>query len=264
MSTRVIFPLALALLGALFVANASSQARTAEPPAAGDTAPNGGPGQATPPAPPESAKQGLAGNPFENSAAENLPVLNHWFALGSGCRAKDDLPGDVSMELLPQDPARPNTFRARFHLEKFRLDPAALADRSLLKFARECSIRLNINPPKGKRITRVAATTAIAVDKAQGTKLTALSELKIGNATLGHDEAIYAPTELIQSKQSEVNLVPGTRLDEPFPDLLCAEPKIIGFNYTWLAERSAASEDVSVQLAGGKTLDIEAELSTCQ
>lgn len=244
MSKRVIFPVAFAVIGGLLVANMRSNASAGEPAA------------------PEAQKADAAPVTAFPSP-ENLPVLNHWFALGSGCRAKDDLAGDVTMELLPQDPMRPDVYRARFHLDRFHLDPGVLSDKSLLKFARECSIRLNINPPAGKKVTKVTATTGVNVDKQEGTKLTVLSELKIGNATLGRQESKFETSESVQSKESVVTLVPGTKLDEQFPVLSCAEPKIIGFNYTWIAERSAATEDVAVQLSGAKTLDIEAELSSC-
>lgn len=245
MSNRLIVPAALAVIGGFVLANARSSASTAEAPA-----------------PQAQTSETAPATAFQTSAGD-LPVLNRWFALGSGCRAKDDLPGDVTMEMLPQDPMRPNAYRARFHLDRLHLAPSLLADTSTLKFARECSIRLNINPPAGKKVTKVTATTGVAVDKPEGPKLTVLSELKIGNATLGRQESTFATSESVQSKESAITLVPGAKLDEQFPVLACAEPKIIGFNYTWIAERTAPSESVDVQLSGAKTLDIEAELSSC-
>ncbi len=242
MSKRVILPVAFTLIGGLLFANLRSPASSSE-------------AQAADPA--SVSAFGVSGG------AASVPVLNRWFALGSGCRAKDDLPGDVTMELLPPESAQPNSFRARFHLGSLRLAPAELSDKTLLKFARECSIRLNINPPPGKKITKVTATTGYAVDKPAGAKVTILNELKIGNSTLGRHEATFMNDESVSEKAKSVSLVPGTRLDEPFPVLSCAEPKIIGFNYTWLGERTQASSTLDVQLSGAKTLDIEAELSAC-
>lgn len=249
MSKRLVFPVAFALVGGVLLANARSSA-------------NASAGAAPEPREQEHAPEGTPRTAFQTQEG-NLTVLNHWFALGSGCRAKDDVPGDVTMELLPPDPLRPNIHRARFHLDRLHLDSGALSDKSLLKFARECSVRLNINPPPGKKVVGVKATTGIAVEKPQGTKLTVLSELKIGNTTLGHDESAFPSDTIVQSKKSVVELAPGTRMEERFPALTCAEPKIIGFNYTWMAERNAATETVDVQLSDAKTLDIEAELASC-
>jgi hypothetical protein len=154
-------------------------------------------------------------------------------------------------------------YRARFHLDQFHLSPADLKDPTLLKFARECSIRLNINPPAGKKVTNITANTQFAVDKPEGTKLTALTELKIGNATLGKVQGDYSSMETIKGRDEVISLKPGTAADEQFPSLQCTEPKIIAFNYTFIAERGSASEDVNVKMTGAKTLEIEAELSDC-
>ena len=196
--------------------------------------------------------------------ATGKPVLNHWFALGSGCRAKDDIPGDVTVETLPADPLRPNVYRARFHLNDLKLASDANGAATPVKFARECSVRLNINPPQGKKVTRVIANTSLVEQKSAAGKVTVVSELKIGNQMLGRTETVHEQGQSLTGKEEVISLVPGTKPDEQFPELECAEPKIISFNYTWLAERSSVKDEVHVTLGGAKTLDIEAELTSCQ
>lgn len=74
--------------------------------------------------------------------AAGAPVLNDWFALGSGCRAKSDVPGDVSKEDLPGDPMRPNVHRARFHLDQLK----ALERQPWRKYAHQVRSRVRSAP----------------------------------------------------------------------------------------------------------------------
>lgn len=192
-----------------------------------------------------------------------VPVLGEWFALGSGCRARSSAPGDVTVEHLPADPARPNVTRVRFHLDAMKLESATRAPGSSSKFARECSIRLNVNPPPGMKVTRVAARTSLATSKAPGVSLTEQTELLLGRTVLARRLDALATGEAVRGRVEDVSLAPGAADAEPFPVLACAESKIIGLNLTWIAERSSAEDDVEVSLAGARTLELEAELTPC-
>jgi len=192
------------------------------------------------------------------------PVLNDWFALGSGCRAKSDIPGDVTKENLPADPMQPDLHRVRFHLDQLKLSSDTLGDKTPVKFARECAVRLNINPPAGKKIVSVRARTAVREDKAAPVKLTVVSELKIGKSTLGRKLAEFPAGSEVKGEARTIELAPGKEPGQDFPALECGEPKIIGFDYTWIAERSSASDRVDATLAGDRTLDIEAVLADCK
>jgi hypothetical protein len=191
-----------------------------------------------------------------------LPVLNTWFALGSGCRARSDAAGDVAMERLPQDPNRPNVYRVRFHLDSYQAASDALGANPPVKFARECAVRVNINPPAGMKLVDVHAATDVVEDKGAGVKLTVRNELKLGNATLGAADFVYDQGRALFHHDDAIALKPGLN-GAPMPTLKCAEPKIIGYDYTFLAERPTAADEVHVQLSGAKTLDIEAELAPC-
>jgi len=191
------------------------------------------------------------------------PALNDWFALGSGCRARSSEAGDVTMERLPADPARPDVVRARFHLGAMKLASADRAAGAPLKFARECSIRLNVNPPPGMKVTHVAARTSLATTKTAGVSITEQTELLLGRAVLGRRLESHAAGEMVSGRVQDVSLAPGGAGSEPFPALTCAEPKIIGFNLTWIAERASADDAVEVTLGGARTVEIEAELGAC-
>jgi hypothetical protein len=200
------------------------------------------------------------------AGAADRPVLNTWFALGSGCRARSDASGDVSMEPLPIDPTQPNVYRVRFHLNDFRaasdeVRPGA-SEKASANFARECAVRLNVNPPEGQRLVRVRAATEVVADKGPGAKLTVRGELKLGNTTLGVASAIHDQGIALFHHDEPITLVPGDG-GEPLPKLACGEPKILGFDYTFLVERPSSSDAAHVTLAGPKTLELEAELAPC-
>ena len=197
------------------------------------------------------------------AGATTKPVLNDWFALGSGCRAKSDVPGDVEMKELPIDPARPLTHRVKFTLRNFNIKGDS-ADKAVLQFARECAVRLNINPPEGKRLVDLRAQTAVVASKDTGATLDVLSELKLGNASLGTVRRQLDASARIQPQQETIDLVAGSK-GEALPQLRCGEAKIIGFDYSWIVKREQKQlSSLSVEVGGDKTLLIEATLADCK
>ena len=225
-----------------------------------------------------------------DSATAPVAVLNDWFALGSGCRAKEDLPeSDVQRELLPADLTRPNVHRVRFHLERFVFHPEGPLTQPL---ARECAIRINVNPPPGMRLSALTARTRVDSTPAEGIQLTLHEELKIGSVSLGDRTTITTRTKerTAGSPSSEAVELPSSSDAGSavlgFPALACAEPKIIGFDFTWLAERVASpsgtdaglakpqrdrpvrtdgggTRQFDVRIGGPGVLDLEATLEPC-
>ncbi len=198
------------------------------------------------------------------SHAAAKPVLNDWFALGSGCRAKSDLPGNVSMESLPQDAKSEGVHRVRFHFERFDLRGEGI-DPSLKKFGRECAVRLNINPPAGKRIVGLRALTKVFARKDPGPALDLLTELKLGSASLGVVQRRLDNSATVAAREEVIDLRAGEGAGEPLPQLGCGEPKIIGFDYSWVVTRDKSQKGgLNVALGREKTLTIEATLADCQ
>jgi hypothetical protein len=200
------------------------------------------------------------------------PVLNDWFALGSGCRAKSDLPGNVSMETLPtvskidskRDMRAHDVYRVRFRLNQFDLDGGSV-DPSFKKFGRECAIRLNINPPAGKRLVGLRGLTKVYASKESGPAVDILSELKLGSASLGLVQRRLDTHALVVAHEEVIDLRAGESLGEPLPQLGCGEPKIIGFDYSWIVTRQPSLKgQVQVALGREKSLIIEASLADCQ
>lgn len=190
------------------------------------------------------------------------PVLNDWFALGSGCRAKSDLPGNVRMETLASDPARPNVHRVKFVFSSFELH-GDTAEKQVLQFARECAIRLNINPPADKKIVDIRAETYLVSSKDLGASLDVNTELKIGSTSLGATRKVIGPEARSQVTEERIDLA-GNSKENPMPELSCGQPKIIGFDYSWVAKREQPQlSSLSVELGRDKSLIIEATLASC-
>ncbi|MFO0679484.1 MAG: hypothetical protein U0169_23360 [Polyangiaceae bacterium] len=210
----------------------------------------------TVPAPPVAAP--TASHAFATEPPK--PVLNDWFALGSGCRAKFDLEGgDVRIEHVPDDAGLPGTHAVRFHMEKFELHATGTPK----KLARECAIRLNVNPPPGMRVKDVVARASFVVSKSVAATLKVHGELKLGSVTLGHRTVDLARGVGVREREERMDLRAGQDPTERFPVLGCGEPKIIGFDATWISERDSESDVVDARMGGDRTLAIEAVLEPC-
>jgi hypothetical protein len=191
------------------------------------------------------------------------PVLNDWFALGSGCRAKSDLVGNVRMEGVASEEGLSDTYKAKFIFKDFALRGEVM-DPSLKKFGRECAVRLNINPPPGKRIVGIRAQTKISSAKDTGPTLDILSELKLGAVSLGKVQQKLDGSARVTAREDSVDLEAGSGASEPLPQLGCGEAKIIGFDYSWIATRNEKQKgSMSVELGKEKSLVIEAILASC-
>jgi hypothetical protein len=198
------------------------------------------------------------------AGATSKPVLNDWFALGSGCRAKSDLPGNVKMEGVPVNAGTPDTYQARFFLRDFALNSDAIKTASK-KFGRECAVRLNINPPPGKKIVGLKAVTSLMATKETGPELDLLAELKLGSVSLGQSQARFGESARVRQREEKIELLAGIDSKIPLPQLGCGEPKIIGFDYSWIATRAEMGDpQMRIELAKDKTLLIEAKLADCQ
>jgi hypothetical protein len=115
---------------------------------------------------PDVAKAPALGSSNPGTSAETLPLVREWFALGSGRRAKSDMPGDVTMDVVAGNSTQSNRHQYTFHLDQFRLTSARRLSDAPVRFAKECAIRLAVQPPKGKRIGRklIAPATPSAND----------------------------------------------------------------------------------------------------
>lgn len=196
------------------------------------------------------------------NTATPLPVLNKWFALGSGCKASWETKGDVFVE--SPKPTTADSFKIRFSIPKFKLDAPAGSEVGKKAEAKECALRLNVNPPANKRVKFVTATTSLSESKATNSELTVLTELKIGTDTLHRNVQQYPAAEAFSNKVRQVQMIPGSKPDEMFPTLKCGTPKIIALNFTFLAKRTEKNQSAMAELSGDKSVDVVVDLEDCK
>ena len=195
------------------------------------------------------------------SVQANGEELAQWFALGSGCRAKFDIPGDVIREDLPANPNYPGYQHIRFSIKQMALRGVSqvAAGRD---FARECAIRLKVEPDSSQKISGIIAETKIAVSKPKGVSIVTSSELKLGQATLDlKRESVVLEADL-KNAPYDIRLI--TKNHAEIEGLKCGEPKIAGFDYTWIASTSLPSpKELEVSLSGDRALDFYVKFDTC-
>jgi len=150
-------------------------------------------------------------------------------------------------------------------LDGFLLSGDSPSKVSPLKFGKECAIRLNVNPPPGKRLKRIIATTRIVTSKEVGAELLINGELKLGAASLGFKREIQKEGERFFKKTIPIHIdSQGLEASlDPMPSLACGAAKIIGFDYTFILRRADQRTQVSASLADEKKLEIFAELESC-
>lgn len=195
---------------------------------------------------------------------QTTPVLNRWFALGSGCKASSEVAGDVEFrttELLTN-----KSYKGVFRLTRFSLDVESKQPipQGRSTEAKECALRLNINPPKNKRIKFVTASTSLSQTKSNGNQLTSLFELKIGTETLARKVLQSYENENFSRKLTQIQLIPGRDDGEQFPKLECGQGKILAVNLTFLTKRTDAKESVFVTLDGQKKVEVIVDLEDCK
>lgn len=191
------------------------------------------------------------------------PVLNDWFALGSGCRAKSNVPGNVSRRNLSANAELPDVYRVEFTFKDLSLKQD-MAPKDVLQFARECAIRLNINPPKNRKIVSLRARTEVVTNKNTGVMLDAQSELIIGAVSLASERRTENDQAQILNKVDKIELESDGSSGSPMPLFGCGEAKIVGFNFSWIATRKSSDiAELSVNLGKRKNLVIEATLAAC-
>jgi len=200
------------------------------------------------------------------AATEQKEVLNNWFALGSGCRARHDLAGDVKLEKFQEKKDDSEVYGAKIYFEKFQLSSDTPSLRSPLLYGKECSVRININPPPGKRLKRLIAVSNVAASKNADSDLLLNGELKLGTLSLGNERLEYEKARVLDREVSPIFIdtqlakLKGT---EEMPVLGCGEAKIIGFDFTFVSQRETEQSKFKAELADGNPLEIRAELENC-
>ncbi|MEY4632627.1 MAG: hypothetical protein RIQ81_2747 [Pseudomonadota bacterium] len=206
---------------------------------------------------------------FRAEAASQQPAntrqFDKWFALGSGCKAREDLPGDVmpvNAEQLKNPPNDPGRAEFGLLLPAFKLAPQGNAARGI---ARECAIRVHLNSPTGYRLSRLRARLKLDVTKPLPGDLFLHQELKLGTETIDIKQ-VRLMNQALTDRAINIDLDSTQATENNLAKLECGAKKIAGVDLTWIyknREVEGKPEGVNVEMGGDKTVMLEGQWTKC-
>ncbi len=203
-----------------------------------------------------------------SNAAHAAPSVKEWFALGSGCRAKHDVPGDVSVRVLKSETTGTNTLAVAFSLPQYRLEGEAPIRPQNPTFARECALRMALKMPPNTRIRSVRTAAPFVVSKDVGAKLRLAAQLHLGNTIVDSKLLELASETKELGKPQLMSLFaaaesPLVVSSEPFPQQECGTDKLLGVDLSITNWRDSFTPKVSVGLSTPPTLLVTVESENC-
>ena len=195
-------------------------------------------------------------------------IFGEWFAAGSGCKATFRKPGDVKLEVqgLAEDG---KAIRGRFHLDTFKLSSPPDNPATSISFARECSLRVQVKPPAGKRVRGASAKTRVVVSKDAPVRVQLQNILSLDTQKVGGSFLEIPAGERVGNRDYDLVLGKGRWEGMPeqvqtAPPYECGAMAVFGFDYTIIAHRKEKSDSALIRVGGGpRTLDFAVELEDC-
>lgn len=201
------------------------------------------------------------------NTAEGSVVINvkDWTAAGSGCRARQATGGDVAYQGTSPVPASASQLSImKFALPNYGLTSPPENPATSLTFARECALRIVAVPQKNFRIKSVAAKTPVQYSKAAQTKLKMQYMLRLDGEIIAH-KLTEVDDEVAFREREDISILAGERAATEQAAALdtCGTPQMIGFDYTFIAARTAAADSATITLSNDKSLELAVELEPC-
>lgn len=210
----------------------------------------------------KSAEKSTEKGGVETTLANEFKV-NEWFALGSGCRAKHDQPGTVTMDYLGSDPKDPMTHLVRFTLGSYELDGDKPV-RTNPTFARECAMRMSVTLPTNTQVKAVAAEAGAQIRvKSKPVKLQVASQFHLGASIVASKIDVHEVGKDLKNYEHRLDLKAVKGVDKDFPDQVCGSPKVVGLDLSLQNWRDKKEDTVYVNMAGDKTVLVKVTLEAC-
>lgn len=187
-----------------------------------------------------------------------------WSAMGSGCRGRLlESKGNVSLSSKPLGPPFLNRYQLRLVLEKFRLESPVPADqgKTNLEFARDCAIRIALNPPAGKKIADVGVSSMYYLTKNEQSELKTMGKLTLGMATLGESRVDFSKREAFATMYRDLHLSAG-RSHSALNEVKCGQAKLLGIDLILYVDRDSEAAKVNMSLENN-VLDVVVDLDAC-
>ena len=210
---------------------------------------------------------------------EKHDFIDDWNATGSGCRAsKSDSKTSQLLEVTQPNQAMPNSFLIKFRPQSMKLEtpeptgtklsgqhiPIGVPKEKALTLAKECSLRVALFPPAGKRIKNVTAVSLANVTKSAPFPGWLSSELALGNQTLAELRIDYKEGENVRSRSEEIKLIPGRKEGQAVPQSRCGQPRILAHDTIFAAERKNVTDETLIELGNKGTIEIALDLENCK
>ncbi len=207
------------------------------------------------------------------STAQPSVEIKEWFALGSGCRARHNAPGDVqlsSSSLKTGTGLKGGTEKGihlSLQLSKYKLDGNSPIRPDHPTFAKECALRLSVFPSSGSRIKEVRTVGNVDFRKDFGAKMRIATQMLLGETLVAQRELEFDKDRNIFSGHESLNLVASSENPIAKAALLsqaCGAPRIVGVDLSFTNWRESKTPAVSAQIASNGEFSIEILTESCE
>ncbi|MGC4063297.1 MAG: hypothetical protein QM784_01315 [Polyangiaceae bacterium] len=188
--------------------------------------------------------------------------LRDWLAFGSGCNARASQRGDVDI-LVTEEPPESGRYRVRLGLDRWGIGTSDVFSKDSEAFARECAIRLAIQPTSGHRLSAVESVPTYRVDKAAGARIRLRARLFVAGESDYKFEKWIESSEVLRERLEPVQWRRESPTNATFRAVPCGQSSLVGLKLSAAVFRETLSPyDVTVALQGGAT-EIVLEFATC-
>lgn len=188
-----------------------------------------------------------------------------WSALGSGCRGQQSVAGgNVELLLNPSQAPSLNRQQLRFQLKTFRLESPVPKSQgpTHLEFARDCAIRVALNPPPGKKIVDIEAVSGYRLSKEGGSEMKTMAQLTLGMTTLATARLDFSESQVLQRSRHELRLVPQRSAGD-MAQVRCGQSKLLGLDLLFYINRSQPQEKVDMGLQD-QQIEVLVDMEDCE
>ncbi len=200
-------------------------------------------------------------------AKRSHEFIYDWSALGSGCHGQlDERDGNVTLDATPPIPPFLNRHRLRFMVKNLKLESPVPKDQGQtnLEFARDCAIRVALNPLPGKKIVSIEADSAFNLSKPMQTDMKTMAQLTLGMDTLGTTIVNYDQAEAFTNVKKAFHIdTDALETRKLLSEIKCGQAKIMGLDLLLYVKRPQDSVAVEMSLDKNR-VDLIVDLEACQ
>lgn len=190
----------------------------------------------------------------------DAPKVLDWGALGSGCRSR---PAEQSDVTLLEPILVKNGVVYQFLLSKYAIDGEKPVTPSEPAFARDCSIRLVVQPPPGTRIQSIASESRFRINKSEGFSFQIAGAINTPRAQIGLTSFLYDAQQRLTDTDVVVRVVPERGGVAGNMESQCDEARVLGVDLALSNDRKSFKQKIGAILAGDQRVKLEILFEKC-